>query len=328
MIMGAASDLGPSGAAVESRSSAPTMVCLLGSVMSETLILAGDPAAEALLERAKRLMQTLAQAPKLVVVRIGEDPASIYYTRMKARRAKKIGMASALHELAADVDESTVLALIASLNADPSVSGILVQLPFPPGSAVGQARVLAAIDPAKDVDGLHVQNAGRLWSDQPGLLPCTPAGVMVLLDHYGLSVAGKRVVIVGRSVLVGRPLAALMLGRHATVTIAHSRTADLGAVTREADILVAAVGRPQMIRAAMVKPGAVVVDVGINRVTTSDGEGNETSHLVGDVHPEVAEVASAITPVPGGVGPMTVAHLLYNTVLAASALQAKPAHSA
>jgi methylenetetrahydrofolate dehydrogenase (NADP+) / methenyltetrahydrofolate cyclohydrolase len=301
-------DLSPDGARIDGAR-------IDGARIEAARVLAGEPAAAALLAQAQAKMQALPIVPKLVVVRIGDDPASVYYTRMKARRAKKLGMASGLHELPSDVSETAVLELVASLNHDPLVSGILVQLPFPKTSAVSQAKVLAAIDPAKDVDGLHVANTGRLWADEPGLLPCTPAGVMALLAHYGIAVAGQHVVIVGRSHLVGKPLAGLMLRANATVTIAHSRTPDLAATVRQADVVVAAVGRPWLITAAMVRPGAVVVDVGINRVP--DPDGGEDGKLVGDVHPEVAMVASALSPVPGGVGVMTVAQLLYNTVLAA-----------
>jgi methylenetetrahydrofolate dehydrogenase (NADP+) / methenyltetrahydrofolate cyclohydrolase len=275
-------------------------------------ILAGDPAAEALLNRAKEEMQTLSAVPNLVVVRIGDDPASISYTRMKTRRAKKVGLDSSLIELPTTTTESEMLELIEKLNNDDAVSGILVQLPFPKGSQPDEKRVLEAINPAKDVDGLHVMNVGRLWAGEPGLRPCTPAGVISMLDFYGVELAGKRVVIINRSQLVGKPLAALMLERNATVTIAHSRTQDMAAVTREADVLVTAVGRVNFITPDMVKPGAVVIDVSINRITDANNE----PKLVGDCHPEVSSVAGALTPVPGGVGPMTVSHLLYNTVQA------------
>jgi methylenetetrahydrofolate dehydrogenase (NADP+)/methenyltetrahydrofolate cyclohydrolase len=280
--------------------------------MSNPLILSGDAAAEALLNRARAELETLSVKPHLHVVRVGDDPASVSYTRMKARRAKKVGLESTLTELPADTTEAQLLELIERLNNDAGTHGILVQLPFPKGSPIREAAVLEAISPDKDVDGLHVVNVGRLWSGRPGLRPCTPAGVISMLDHYGIDLAGKNVVIINRSQLVGKPLAALCLERNATVTIAHSKTADLAAVARGADVLVTAVGRVGFITPEMVKPGAVVVDVSINRVHVDGAD-----KLVGDCAPGVAEVSSAITPVPGGVGPMTVSHLLYNTVLAA-----------
>jgi methylenetetrahydrofolate dehydrogenase (NADP+)/methenyltetrahydrofolate cyclohydrolase len=274
--------------------------------------LAGDPAAEALLNRAKQEMQTLSIVPHLHVVRIGDDPASVSYTRMKARRAKRVGLESTLTELPSDTTEAQLLGFISKLNADPGTHGILVQLPFPKASGIREPVVLEAISPDKDVDGLHVVNIGRLWAGQPGLRPCTPAGIITMLDYYNVPLEGQRVVIINRSQLVGRPLAALMLERNATVTIAHSRTRDMGAVTREADVLVSAVGRVNFITAQMVKPGAVVIDVSTNRVVVDGAD-----KLTGDVHADVWNVASAVSPSPGGIGPMTVAHLLYNTVLAA-----------
>ena len=280
--------------------------------MSNPLLLSGDAAAEALLTRARAELALMSDTPHLHVVRLGDDPASVSYTRLKARRAKRIGLHSTLTELPADTSEAALLELIADLNADPLTHGILVQLPFPKGSAVRESVILAAIDPDKDVDGLHVVNVGRLWSGREGLRPCTPAGIISLLDFYGLSLVGKSVVIVNRSQLVGKPLAALCLERNATVTIAHSRTNDLEAVTRAADVLVTAVGRVGFITAGMVKPGATVIDVSINRIVVDGAD-----RLVGDCASGVFEVAGAITPVPGGVGPMTVSHLLYNTVLAA-----------
>ena len=280
--------------------------------MSNPLMLSGDAAAEALLDRAQSELALLEVKPHLHVVRLGDDPASVSYTRMKARRAKKIGLESTLTELPSDTSEAALLELIARLNADSLTHGILVQLPFPKGSAVRESVILEAIDPDKDVDGLHIVNVGRLWSGREGLRPCTPAGIISMLDFYGVSLAGKSVVIVNRSQLVGKPLAALCLERNATVTIAHSRTADLEAVTRAADVLVTAVGRVGFITAQMVKPGATVIDVSINRIVVDGAD-----RLVGDCASDVFEIAGAITPVPGGVGPMTVSHLLYNTVLAA-----------
>jgi methylenetetrahydrofolate dehydrogenase (NADP+) / methenyltetrahydrofolate cyclohydrolase len=274
-------------------------------------ILDGNIAAAALLEKAKAELEGLPQKPHLHVIRIGDDPASVSYTRMKAKRAKKIGLDSTLTELPADTSQAALLELIGQLNADPATSGILVQLPFPKGSSIVESVVLEAIHPNKDVDGLHVVNTGRLWAGQPGLRSCTPAGIISMLDHFGVSLEGKRVVIINRSQLVGKPLAALCLERNATVTIAHSRTQNLPAVAKEADVLVTAVGRVGFITPEFVKPGAVVVDVSVNRIVRDGAE-----KLVGDCTPEVFELASAITPVPGGVGPMTVSHLLYNTVLA------------
>ena len=280
--------------------------------MSIPLLLSGDAAAEALLGRARDELASLSVKPHLHVVRIGDDPASVSYTRMKARRAKKIGLDSTLTELPGDTSEAVLLELIAALNADSATHGILVQLPFPKGSAVRESVILEAIHPDKDVDGLHVVNVGRLWSGRDGLRPCTPAGIISLLDFYGIGLSGKSVVIVNRSQLVGKPLAALCLERNATVTIAHSRTNDLEAVTRAADVLVTAVGRVGFITPQMVKPGGVVIDVSINRIVVDGAD-----RLVGDCASSVFEIAGAITPVPGGVGPMTVSHLLYNTVLAA-----------
>ena len=281
--------------------------------MSEAQILAGDPAAAALLDRARQEMLELPFVPHLHVIRVGDDPASISYTRLKARRAIKIGLESTLHELPADTSEAELFKFVQRLNADVNANGILVQLPFPKGSSIRESVIIGAIHPDKDVDGLHPLNVGRLWSGQPGLRPCTPAGTISMLDHYGISLEGKHVVIVNRSQLVGKPLAALALERNATVTLAHSRTTDLPSVTRSADVLVTAVGRANFITPEMVKPGAVVLDVSVNRITDSGG----AEKLVGDCAAGVSSVASALTPVPGGIGPMTVSHLLYNTVLAA-----------
>jgi methylenetetrahydrofolate dehydrogenase (NADP+)/methenyltetrahydrofolate cyclohydrolase len=253
----------------------------------------------------------LGYRPGLATVLVGDDPASHTYVRGKRSDAEQVGMRSIHHELSASTPQAELLGLIASLNADDEVDGILVQLPLP-GDLDAEAAV-EAIDPAKDVDGLHPSSLGRLVLDRPGLRPCTPSGVLRILDHYGIPVAGQRAVIVGRSMLVGRPLALLLSARgvDATVTIAHSRTPDLATVTREAGILVAAVGVPGLITADHVQPDAVVVDVGVNRTDAG---------LVGDVaFDEVAAIASAITPVPGGVGPMTRAMLMANTLEAARA---------
>ena len=260
--------------------------------------------------RVARLVERGIQ-PGLATVLVGEDPASHVYVRNKRRTAEKVGITSFHHELGADSSQDEVESLLDALSADPSVHGILLQLPLP-GDLDGEAAVLH-IDPAKDADGLHPQNLGNLVLDRPGLRPCTPSGSLRILDHYGIETEGANVVVVGRSFLVGRPLAIMLGGkdRNATVTLAHSRTRGLRELCATADILVAAVGRPGMIKGDWVKPGATVIDVGINR--TDDG-------LVGDVEfDEVVGVAGAITPVPGGVGPMTIAMLLANTVQAAEA---------
>jgi len=251
--------------------------------------------------------------PGLAVVLVGEDPASQVYVRNKGKQTVEVGMASVEHRLDAAAAEAEILALVARLNADPAIHGILVQLPLP--EHVDAAKVIAAIAPAKDVDGFHISNVGLLATGQKALVPCTPLGcLMMLRDHHG-SLAGMEAVVVGRSNIVGKPMAQLLLGESCTVTIAHSRTRDLAAVCRRADILVAAVGRPEMIPGDWVKPGATVIDVGINRVPHPDDPGK--TRLVGDVQfDSCAAVAGAITPVPGGVGPMTIACLLANTLTA------------
>jgi methylenetetrahydrofolate dehydrogenase (NADP+)/methenyltetrahydrofolate cyclohydrolase len=248
----------------------------------------------------------------LAVVLVGEDPASQVYVRSKTRATIEAGFHAIEHKLPADVSQADLLALVGRLNADPAVHGILVQLPLP--GDLSAAAVVAAINPAKDVDGLHVQSAGALWSGLPGLVPCTPLGALMLLkDRHG-DLSGMEAVVIGRSTLVGRPMAALLLAENATVTLAHSRTRDLPAVCRRADILVVAIGKPEFVRGDWVKPGATVIDVGINRITGADGK----SRLVGDVdYAGAAAVAGAITPVPGGVGPMTIACLMRNTLVAA-----------
>ncbi len=248
--------------------------------------------------------------PGLAVVLVGEDPASQVYVRNKGQQTVEVGMASFEHKLDASTSEADLLALINRLNNDPKVHGILVQLPLP--KHLNSDLVINTIDPAKDVDGFHISNVGLLGTGQKSMVPCTPLGcLMILRDHHG-SLAGLDAVIVGRSNIVGKPMAQLLLNDSCTVTIAHSRTKDLQSVCRRADILVAAVGRPEMIPGEWVKPGATVIDVGINRIER-DGK----AKLVGDVHFEsAAKVAGAITPVPGGVGPMTIACLLANTVTA------------
>jgi methylenetetrahydrofolate dehydrogenase (NADP+)/methenyltetrahydrofolate cyclohydrolase len=256
--------------------------------------------------------------PGLAVVLVGDDPASQIYVRSKGEHSLAVGMHSVTHRLPADTAQHDLLRLVGDLNADPLIHGILVQLPLP--DHLDQRAVLAAINPDKDVDGLHVVNAGRLASGIPALTPCTPLGCMILLKETVGDLTGKRAVVVGRSVLVGRPIAQLLLQADCTVTIAHSRTQDLPAVCREADVLVAAVGRPRMIRGDWIKPGAAVIDVGINRVPFDDPvkAAAGRTKVVGDVHfKEAMEVAGWVTPAPGGVGLMTVACLLQNTVTAA-----------
>lgn len=267
---------------------------------------------------AAQLVKSHGVTPGLAVVIVGDDPASRLYVRNKGLRAQEAGFASFTHSLDAGTDQVTLDRLIADLNADPAVHGILVQLPLP--QHLDTTAVLAAIDPDKDVDGFHVVNAGRLAVGLPGLVPCTPLGCLMLLKEHLGSLSGAEAVIVGRSNIVGKPMAQLLLGADCTVTVAHSRTRDLPEVCRRADILVAAVGRPQMIRGDWIRPGATVIDVGINRIPHPDpalaAEGK--TRVVGDVaFDEAVQVAGAITPVPGGVGPMTIACLLANTYAAA-----------
>jgi methylenetetrahydrofolate dehydrogenase (NADP+)/methenyltetrahydrofolate cyclohydrolase len=250
--------------------------------------------------------------PGLATVLVGEDPASAVYVRSKNRATAEAGMASFAHNLPDTVSEDELLQLVIDLNANDQVDGILVQLPLP--KQVDAARVIETIDPSKDVDGFHPVNAGRLATGLPSLVPCTPFGCLYLLKAELGELSGLDAVVIGRSNIVGKPMAQLLIAESATVTIAHSRTRDLPQVVRRADIIVAAVGRPEMVRGDWIKPGAIVIDVGINRVPTDDGKGR----LVGDVaFDEAAEVAGAITPVPGGVGPMTIAMLMRNTLVAA-----------
>jgi methylenetetrahydrofolate dehydrogenase (NADP+)/methenyltetrahydrofolate cyclohydrolase len=267
----------------------------------------GKEVAASVIRDLRATLGGLTFQPQLVVVRVGEDPASVSYVRGKDRTATELGLKSRVEALPETTSQHELMALVRDLNADPEVDGILVQDPLP--GALEIRAVQEAIDPDKDVDGFHPVNVGRLWNGERALVPCTPAGLIRIMDYYGLEITGKRTVIVGRSSLVGKPAAALFLQRDATVTVAHSRTRDLASVTREADILVAAVGRHALITPEMVKPGAVVLDVGVNRIGGKK--------LRGDVHPDVAEVAAHMTPVPGGVGPMTVAMLMQNTVIAA-----------
>jgi methylenetetrahydrofolate dehydrogenase (NADP+) / methenyltetrahydrofolate cyclohydrolase len=273
----------------------------------------GKAVAAAVRERVRaevaEYAETAGRAPVLATVLVGEDPASQIYIRNKRQACEEVGMGSRHHGLEAGTSEDDLLALVAGLGEDKDVDGILVQLPVP--EQIDPDAVVAAIDPGKDVDGLTPVNAGLLAHGVPGLVPCTPAGVMELLRHEGVDLEGAEAVVVGRSKLVGVPVSRLLLSANATVTMCHSRTRDLPAVCRRADVLVAAVGVPRLLGADAVKPGAVVIDVGMNR--TEDG-------LCGDVdHEAAAEVAAAITPVPGGVGPMTIAMLLVNTLAAARA---------
>ncbi|MGK2907335.1 MAG: bifunctional methylenetetrahydrofolate dehydrogenase/methenyltetrahydrofolate cyclohydrolase FolD [Desulfuromonadales bacterium] len=246
--------------------------------------------------------------PGLAVVLVGDDPASRVYVSMKEKACEQAGIFSDEHKLPTGTTEAQLLALIEDLNSDPRIDGILVQLPLP--DHINEGKVLETISPAKDADGFHPYNVGRLVTGNPLFQPCTPYGVMKMLEHIGVDLTGKEVVVVGRSNIVGKPVALMCLSQHATVTLCHSRTRDLPAKVAQADVLIAAVGRPEMIKGAWIKEGAVVIDVGVNRV----GDGK----LVGDVEFEAAKKrASAITPVPGGVGPMTITMLLYNTVEAA-----------
>ena len=249
--------------------------------------------------------------PGLAVVLVGEDPASQVYVRSKGKQTVEVGMNSFEHKFGVDISEAELLALIAKLNADPAVHGILVQLPLP--KHLDEDLVINSIDPAKDVDGFHISNVGLLGTGQKSMVPCTPLGcLMMLREHHG-SLSGLDAVVIGRSNIVGKPMAQLLLGDSCSVTIAHSRTKDLPAVVRRADIVVAAVGRPEMVPGDWIKPGATVIDVGINRIENPEGG----TRLVGDVdYASTAAVAGAITPVPGGVGPMTIACLLANTLTA------------
>jgi methylenetetrahydrofolate dehydrogenase (NADP+)/methenyltetrahydrofolate cyclohydrolase len=269
-----------------------------------------------------RVRRENGMVPGLAVVLVGNDPASELYVRSKQTQTQTAGMASFEHKLPADVSQDDLLALVAKLNRDPSVHGILVQLPLP--KSLSTETIISAIDPAKDVDGLHPNNAGRLAGGFPALSPCTPLGCIILSKSVHASLEGMNAIVIGRSNLVGRPLLQLLLNENATVTIAHSRSRDLPKLCAQADLVYAAVGRPEMVRADWIKPGATVIDVGINRLPGADGK----TRLVGDVaFAEVSQVAGAITPVPGGVGQMTVACLLVNTLRAACAIEGlgKPA---
>jgi methylenetetrahydrofolate dehydrogenase (NADP+)/methenyltetrahydrofolate cyclohydrolase len=266
-----------------------------------------------------RLRRDRAVVPGIAVVLVGENPASEVYVRTKSKAVAEAGMRAFDHKLPANTSEAELLSLIAKLNANADVSGILVQLPLP--KQIDAQKIIAAIDAAKDVDGFHPLNVGRLASGLPALVPCTPMGCVLLAKSVHQSLAGFEAVVIGRSNIVGKPVAQLLLGENATVTIAHSKTNDLPAVCRRADLLVAAIGRAEMVRGSWVKPGATVIDVGINRIPGDGGK----SRIVGDVaYAEVAETAGAITPVPGGVGPMTIACLLLNTLRASCAQNGLP----
>ena len=265
-------------------------------------------------EGVKNLQASHGVTPGLAVVLVGEDPASQVYVRNKGKQTIEVGKKSVEHKLPVETTQETLLALVDELNKDASIHGILVQLPLP--KQIDAEAVINAIDPAKDVDGFHVVNAGRLATGQSAMVPCTPLGCLMMLKDQLGDLSGANAVVVGRSNIVGKPMAQLLLKENCTVTIAHSRTRDLPAVCRGADILVAAVGRPEMVRGDWIKPGATVIDVGINRLEPSTPGGK--SRLVGDVaYEEAVAVAGAITPVPGGVGPMTIACLLANTLTAA-----------
>ena len=296
-------------------------------------ILDGNKIAAEIRSEAAAAVKTMSAAglrPGLAVVLVGNDPASEIYVRGKVKSCEEVGIYSEKHTPSQNVSTEELLALVADLNRRDEIDGILVQLPLPP--QVDSRKVLLAVDPAKDVDGFHPMNVGFLSTQRPGLVSCTPAGIMEMLRRSGIKIAGQEAVVVGRSDIVGKPMAMLLLNANATVTVCHSKTRDLAGVCRRADILVAAIGRAGMVTHDFVRPGATVIDVGMNRVTDAAEfsrlfAGNakreqifrtKGSVLVGDVHPEVAEVAGAITPVPGGVGPLTIAMLMANTVKAAT----------
>jgi methylenetetrahydrofolate dehydrogenase (NADP+) / methenyltetrahydrofolate cyclohydrolase len=294
---------GPRAADREPRS------CGTSAAVSHAQLIDGKAIAQQVEAEVRDALARLSYKPGLVAVRVGNDPASEVYVRNKARKAEELGLRGTELVFDASMQEADLLSEIGRLNGDDEVDGILVQLPLP--KQIDSKKVIEAIDPEKDVDGFHPNNVGLLHLGRPTLVPCTPAGIMRLIASTGTTIAGSRATVIGRSDIVGKPVAALLLQQNATVTICHSRTRDLGGVVRQADIVVAAIGKPRFVTAEMVKPGALVIDVGINRV---DGK------LVGDVDfQRVRDVASWITPVPGGVGPMTIAMLMKNTVTAAQA---------
>jgi methylenetetrahydrofolate dehydrogenase (NADP+)/methenyltetrahydrofolate cyclohydrolase len=267
---------------------------------------------QAVAARVKRFEAKVGRLPGLTVVLVGNDPASEVYVRNKGVQTREAGMVSNEVKLPESTSQRDLLNVVARLNADPAVDGILVQMPLP--KQIDTQAIIEAIDPMKDVDGLHPVNAGKLAQGMEALTPCTPLGCMILLEKAGVEVAGANALVIGRSILVGRPVAGLLLAGNATVTIAHSRSRDLPALCKQADIVIAAVGRPEMVRGEWIKRGAAVIDVGINRVPKEDGK----TKLIGDVHyASAVEQAGVITPVPGGVGPMTIACLLQNTLTAA-----------
>jgi methylenetetrahydrofolate dehydrogenase (NADP+)/methenyltetrahydrofolate cyclohydrolase len=283
----------------------------------------GKAAALALRERiageVSRFRERTGRAPGLAVVLVGDDPASSIYVRSKAKATREAGMESFEHRLPATTSQDELVALVEQLNADPAVDGILVQLPLPP--QIDERVIITRVSPDKDVDGFHPVNAGRLATGLHGFVPCTPLGCLKLLQSELGDLAGKEAIVIGRSNIVGKPMALLLLRESCTVTVAHSRTQDLPGVVRRADIVVAAVGRPEMLKGDWLKPGATVIDVGINRLPTEDGKGR----LVGDVDfDSAADVAAAITPVPGGVGPMTIACLIRNTFVSAARREGFP----
>ena len=291
--------------------------------VTEAAIIDGKAIAAALrarvAEAARMLRATHRVTAGLAAILVGDDPASQIYVRNKARACAEVGIASFEYRLPADTGIAAILELVTRLNGDDRVDGILVQQPLPRGIAIGQ--VMAALDPVKDVDGFHPINVGHLWSGEPGLVPCTPQGCLLLLKSVHTDLRGAEAVVLGRSPIVGRPVAALLLAADCTVTVVHSKTRDAAAICRRADILVAALGEPAMVTADWIKPGATVIDVGINRIAVAGGG----VRLVGDVDFDAARhVAGAITPVPGGVGPMTIACLLRNTLLAASRRRGLP----
>lgn len=299
--------------------------------MSATILDGNKIAAQIRAEAADAVksMSAAGLRPGLAVVLAGHNPASEVYVRGKVKSCEEVGIYSEKHTPSQNVTTDELLALVADLNRRNEIDGILVQLPLPP--QVDSKKVLLAVDPAKDVDGFHPTNVGFLSTQRPGLVPCTPAGIMEMLQRSGIKIAGQEAVVIGRSDIVGKPMAMLLLNANATVTVCHSKTRDLTGVCRRADILVAAIGRAGMVTRDFVRPGATVIDVGMNRVTdpaefahlfAGNSKREETfktkgSVLVGDVHPEVAEIAGAVTPVPGGVGPLTIAMLMSNTVKAA-----------
>jgi methylenetetrahydrofolate dehydrogenase (NADP+)/methenyltetrahydrofolate cyclohydrolase len=301
-------------------------------------LLEGAPVAKRIRDEARAAAATLSPPPALVVLLLGNDPGSETYVASKTRAADEAGVRAETVRLASGSPPQALLDAVVAANRDPVVDGVLVQMPLEPGH--DPSRVIDAIDPRKDVDGLHPENVGLLHQGRPRFVPCTPAGIVALLDHYGVPVSGRRAVILGRSGLVGRPLAALLTARDATVTVCHSRTRELAAVCRKAEILVAAIGRPGFVTADFVQPGATVVDVGINRIDLldeapenlrrseriADAMASKGRAIVGDVDfDDVSRVAARITPVPGGVGPLTVAMLIHNTVLAARFRRETPA---